>query len=93
VQPPSLPAYFLSLDSQKLLASLDLTEPQTFEQAVSHSGCQAAMQKELHALSDTNTWCTISLPQGKKPIAINGYTKSNGSIERLKARLVGKGFI
>ena len=57
---------------------------------------QAAMQAELQALEGTGTWEIISLPQGKKPIACKwAYKvkcKADGSINRLKARLVVKGF-
>jgi len=86
----------LSTTSQKFLASLDFVEPQTYDQAVLHPGWQAAMNTELQALSDTNTWTIVSLPPGKKPIACKWVykvkCKADGSVERLKARLVVKGF-
>jgi len=54
------------------------------------------MHKELQALHDTHTWSIVSLPLGKKPIACKWVYKvkhkADGSIERLKARLVVKGF-
>jgi len=79
-----------------MLTNLDFTEPQTFDQAASHPGWHAAMQKELQALADTKTWEIVPLPKGKKPIACKWVykvkCKADGSIERLKARLVVKGF-
>jgi len=78
------------------MAHLDFTEPQTYVEAASHLGWQEAMRKELQALYDTHTWTIVSLPPGKKPIACKWVyrvkCKADGSIERLKARLVVKGF-
>jgi len=54
------------------------------------------MDKELQALEQTQTWEIVSLPQGKKPIACKWVYKvkcrADGSIERLKARSVVKGY-
>ena len=54
------------------------------------------MSKESQALTDTQTWEIVSLPQGKRTIACRWVykvkCKADGSIERLKARLIVKGF-
>ena len=54
------------------------------------------MDKELQALADTRACDIVSLPQSKKPIGCKWVykvkCKADGSIERLKARLVVKGF-
>ena len=54
------------------------------------------MQRELQALHETHTWTVVSLPSGKKPIACKWVykvkQKADGSVERLKGRLVVKGF-
>ena len=75
---------------------MDFVEPHTFSQAASHPGWQDAMHKELQALLETDTWSIVPLPPGKKPIACKWVykvkCKANGSIERLKAKLVVKGF-
>jgi len=96
LQPPLLSTTCLQAFSQKFLASLNYTEPQSYEEAVSHSGWQQAMQKELQALHDTHTWTIVSLPPDKRPIACKWVYKvkhkADGSVERLKARLVVKGF-
>jgi len=50
LQPPSLSYYCLANNSQHLLARLNFTEPQTYDQAASHPGWQQAMHQELQAL-------------------------------------------
>ena len=54
------------------------------------------MQHELSILQKNNTWVLVDLPKGKKAISCKWFyklkLKSDGSIERYKARLVGRGF-
>ena len=54
------------------------------------------MEKDITALLDNNTWEIVLLPHGKKPIDCRWVYKvkyrADGSIERLKARLVIKGY-
>ena len=74
----------------------ELVEPQTYAEASQHPGWQQAMHKEIQALLDNNTWEIVSLPVGKKAIDCKWVYKAkyraDGSLERLKARLVVKGF-
>jgi hypothetical protein len=71
-------------------------EPQFYHQAVKHSCWREAMQNEIKALEDNNTWTLTTLPPHKTPIGCKWVYKikhkSDGSIERHKARLVAKGF-
>jgi len=73
-----------------------ILEPQTYEEACQHSGWQLAMEKEIQALMDNHTWDIVPLPAGKKAIdckwVYKAKYKADGSLERLKARLVVKGF-
>jgi len=52
--------------------------------------------KSFTKMAQTQTWEIVSLPQGKKLIACKWVykvkCKADGSVERLKARLVVKGF-
>lgn len=54
------------------------------------------MQKELDALVANQTWDLVPLSKHKKSIGCKWVfkvkLKANGSVERLKARLVTKGF-
>ena len=54
------------------------------------------MDKEVEALISNNTWNLVNVPPGKRAISIKWVYKvklhSYGSLERLEARLVIKGF-
>ena len=58
-------------------------KPTSFEEAIQNPKWQQAMDKELQALIDNQTWSIILLPKGKKAI---------GSIKHYKARLITKGY-
>jgi len=74
----------------------EFPEPVSYEQAVKHPGWIAAMDKEISTLQTNNTWEVVDLPPNKKAISCKWVyktkLKADGSLERLKARLVIKGF-
>ncbi|CAJ2657635.1 unnamed protein product [Trifolium pratense] len=85
---PSYSTYFFSLLTDK--------EPDSYAEASKHNCWIKAMQHELTALANNNTWIIVDLPAGVKPIG-NKWVykikrKADGSIDRYKARLVAKGY-
>lgn len=74
----------------------DLVEPTSYSEASQNPLWIEAMNKELLALSNNNTWELTDLPKGKKAIGSKWVykvkLKADGSLERCKARLVAKGF-
>ena len=78
---------------------LSIEEPENVSQAL--SGPQAeewrnAMDAEIKSILDNHTYSLVSLPNGRKPIGCRFVfkveRKSDGSIDRFKARLVAQGF-
>jgi hypothetical protein len=71
-------------------------EPRSYKEACNDPNWVSAMNDELTALANTQTWDLVTLPDGKNLIGCKWVfkvkTHSDGSLERYKARLVAKGF-
>jgi hypothetical protein len=71
-------------------------EPKNFKEAQSQPVLQQAMHKELKALTENHTWSIVSLPAGKEVVGCRWIFKtkfkSDGTVDRHKARLVAQGF-
>lgn len=72
-----------------------VSKPFHYHQAVLHTVWRDAMTKEFQALNLNHTWDIVPLPPGKKAIPCKWVYKikhrSDGTIERYKARLVVRG--
>ena len=72
------------------------SELATYHDAICHPEWQLAMAEEIAALERTGTWDLVPLPSHARPITCKWVykikTRSDGSLERYKARLVARGF-
>ena len=73
----------------------DITVPTSYSQATKHVCWEKAMQEELQALQENHTWDIVPCPTGVKPIGCKWVysikLRSDGSLDRYKARLVALG--
>ncbi|PHU05794.1 hypothetical protein BC332_26616 [Capsicum chinense] len=74
-------------------------EPQTFKEAMSSSDSffwKEAVNSEIDSILSNHTWELVDLPPGNKPLGskwiFKRKMKTNGTIDKYKARLVVKGF-
>ena len=82
-----------SMRHRHFLAALQAErEPRNYSEAVKDERWRKAMQREIDALENDNTWIVEDLPKGKKALGCKWVYKikyhSDGTVERLKARLV-----
>ena len=89
----TLPSHLRDFHCFSALTSLQ--EPQTFHEVSSNPLWQQAMKEELDALHKTGTWDLVDLPSGKSVISCKWVykikTRSDGTIDHYKARLVARG--
>ena len=73
-----------------------LKEPDTYEEASQSSKWIETMKEDINALEKNQTWELVPKPRDVKLISLKWVykikTRSNGLIERYKARLVAREF-
>ncbi|XP_074300473.1 uncharacterized protein LOC141631744 [Silene latifolia] len=83
---------FSSAHQSFLAAITSDVEPSSFKEAICDSRWKKAMEEEIDALKANKTWSVVDLPPNKSAIGCMWVykikRKSDGSIERYKARLV-----
>ncbi|RDX94967.1 putative mitochondrial protein, partial [Mucuna pruriens] len=74
----------------------DIDWPIALRKALNHPGWRQAMIVEMQALEQSGTWELVSLPSGKKAVGCRWVfaikVTPNGTVDRLKAWLVSKGY-
>jgi len=85
---PPLQTFATSLSS--------ISIPNSVQEALNHPGWRAAMDEEMAALWANQTWTLVPLPPGQTPVGCKWVFvvkhAADGTIDRLKARLVARGF-
>ena len=75
---------------------LNVEEPNTFQEVISHPKWKEAMDKEFRALMKNKTWSLVSLLSNRTLVGCRWVLKlkmnPDGFVSRYKARLVAKGY-
>ena len=85
-----------SEDSLTHFALFSDCDPTTFESTVIETKWRKAMDEEISAIEQNDTWELSDLPKRRKTIGIKWVYKTklkeNGEVDKYKARLVAKGY-
>jgi hypothetical protein len=95
-KPKAYHALTISGSSQFFQVRLALQEPRGFNSAAKHPAWLSAIDAEIQALKNNDTWDLVQRPASHNVVGCRWIFKTklraDGSIERHKARLVAKGF-
>ena len=92
-RPPNWYGFFSPVSLVATLSTISI--PSCYKQAMEHECWQIAMQAELQALEENHSWDIVPCPPTVKPIGskwvFSVKLRSDGSLDRYKARLVTLG--
>eukprot|EP00253_Pinus_taeda_P029593 PITA_29593 len=75
---------------------MNVVEPSSYKEANESNEWKIAMEQEYDSIIRNNTWELVELPRGKQVIGFKWLYKpkinTDGTIEKLKSRLVAKGY-
>ncbi|GJU74164.1 ribonuclease H-like domain-containing protein, partial [Tanacetum coccineum] len=88
---------WLSVENCGFIANINMSfEPKSYKEAVLDKNWVQAMNDEIEALHENNSWDLVELPKNRKATGSKWVYKikhtSTGEIDRYKDRLVAKGF-
>ena len=79
-----------------MVANIVDFEPSSYEEAASQQVWREAMQEEYSSIMKNDVWEVVPRPEGKSVVTSRWLYKvkhvADGSIEKFKARFVGRGF-
>ena len=52
----------------------EVRKPKSYTEATNDTNWRAAMEEEMHALAENDTWDLVDAPKGVKPIGIKGHS-------------------
>ena len=53
----------------------EVREPEIYAEAATDANWHAAMEEEMHALAENETWDLVDAPKGVKPIRLQGQVQ------------------
>ena len=75
----------------------DVRESENYAEAAKDTNWRAAMEEEMRAVTENETWDLVDAPKGMKPIRCRWVYKikynADGSANRYNAWLVAKGYV
>lgn len=94
--PFCIPNHFSNTHMSFVASISTVKEPVNYQQVKCDPEWMKAMEEELRALEENETWEIVQLPKNKRPIGCRWIYKvklnPDGTMERYKARLVAKGY-
>jgi hypothetical protein len=94
--PSSTPVKLKTLQDIYARCHMCIIEPENYQEAFGDKAWQKAMKEELEVIEKNNTWELVERPIDKPVIGVKWVYKTklhlDGSVQKLKAHLVAKGY-